>query len=176
MKYSGKDVERVLEMYRSTMFSTREVAARCGVGRQSAADWVKAAGISRAANDSRTRPEATRRHAVDLYNKGLPGAKVASILGVPHGTVKNWVRNAGVARSKSAARSIDCRVKHSNEIVMRLGAMREGGATLSEISAELGVPIGSVTYLFKRYGRLTKQLSRRFYKLDKRSTPHVVAA
>lgn len=153
MKYSGKDVQAALDLYRATMLSTREVARRLGLGRQSVADWVKAAGLSRARNDSRQHASSLRAEAIKRYCEHEQSSiQVARDLDLPIGTVKNWLREAGVTRTASAAQSLN--LKHDRVVAARVWAMREAGKQYAEIEAETGIPKGTISGLVRRHEAL----------------------
>lgn len=149
MKYSGKDVERALALYRSTMLSTREVARRTGIGRQSVADWVKEAGLSRGRNDSRELTTEQKAEVVRLYNQEKSTTEVAGLTGIHITTVKRTLNKAGVMRSVSEAGKIRKKKRTPDQEIAILVA-RNRGATYSEISKYFKIPTGSIHMVLQR--------------------------
>lgn len=163
MKYTGKDLERVLALYKSTMLSTREVAVRTGVGRQTVADWVREAGLSRGRNDSRELTPAQKQEVIRLYNEEKATPEISKLTGIHITTVKRTVRKAGIMRSVSEAGKIR-KKRRSPEKELAIWAARESGATYASINSEFGIPIGSIHMVLKRVEQRRKKNKRATWK------------
>ncbi len=159
MKYSGKDLEGVLALYKTTFLSTREVAKRTGVGRQTVADWVKEAGLSRARNDSRELTQDQKDNVIRLYNQDKATTEVAPLTGVHITTVKRTLQRAGVMRSVSEAGKLR-KKKRTPDKEMAILIARFRGATYKEISAHYDIPMGSIHMVLKRVLARRKKQSR----------------
>lgn len=158
--YTGKQYEAVISMYSSTLLSTREVAKRTGVGRQTVHDWVKKAGLSRTANQSREITKEMREECIRLYNEGLSGHKVAKRTGVSRNSVIRIVESAGVKRMKGINQSINSR-KYKPEQRAVCAIMRRSGYTYKEISQTTGIPMGSIHNLITTYEEAEKKSKRK---------------
>ena len=160
MKYTGKQYEQVISLYKTTFLSTREVAQRTGVGRQTVHDWVKEAGLSRTRNASREHDEATRRKCIEMYSGGLSARKVASLTGISRSSIIRWLDEAELKRSASYNQSVS-QTKYSNQVRAAVASMRRRGLTLKEISKETSVPMGSIHFQVQKFEEFEKKLKRK---------------
>lgn len=164
MSYSGKDVERVLALYGTTLLSTRAVAVRCGVGRQSVHDWVQAAGLSRTRNASREIPEEVRLRVVDMYTGGMSTKDIQRVLGIypSLSTIKQIVRSAGRMRGGTQATSMG-ELRHGYTYVperaLDVHYRRQRGESYKTISKGTGIPMGSIHALIQRGRRMSRTLA-----------------
>jgi len=164
-KYTGADVERVLDLYRTTLLSSREVADRCNVGRQSAADWIRQAGLSRTRNASRQYPRRLKRDILERYNAGESTRDLEASTGVSRSTISRWINKARLMRSISVATSMG-QSKTPWSVVVQVAGLRNQGKLYREIAAETGVPIGSIGALLKRFENSQKLDKRLNYKRE----------
>lgn len=148
-EYSHAQRKAAIELYRTTRLSTRQVGEQLGIGRQTVADWIRAAGLSRTRNASRAWPLQTQRRAIALYTIGqMSTAAIADKLDVPHGTVRKWIKRAGITRTRAAAGRL--RSRYSDELCHRIWALREQGVTYRTICDTYDIPMGTAHSLYLR--------------------------
>lgn len=152
MKYhSNKTRQRAIDLYRSNpKATTRQIAAIVDANKQTVADWIKAAGLTRGRND--TREVTIDRHELHrLYIEEKKSERdIATALEVSRRTVRRRLeyfkiplrtpREANELYLKKQAR------KHKNQA----RKLRRRGLTYAEISRVMNV---SMSTAFK-YGRI----------------------
>lgn len=129
---------RVIQQYEDGVASPL-IAKKEGIGETTVLRWLRQAGITRTAAETKGVSADIRQRAIDMYEKGASVSDVAKKLEIGASTVHRAVTKSGISRSHEDAVAIDPAIKQQ-----AIDLYREGLNT-HEVSEKLGLSQSTVS-------------------------------
>ena len=157
--HTRKVQAKAMRLYKSGL-SCERVSEATGVPAGTVHMWAEKRGINRSYSQAQKQNSIHNRSdricCLRMYEAGLPMRQVADETGVPFGTVRRWIQQAGIVRSRSEAQKARRDREYDQQKLVRIAYMRLEGATMAEIADEIDVSRNSVSRRLKT--RFVKRL------------------
>ncbi len=156
-KLTPADVEKMIEMRRGGA-TIKAIAVEIGASAASVQYYLRRAGLSNPSGRSSRLTSADIEKMTAMYKGGATYATIAAEIGVSSPTARRYLLQSGVAEKQPWRSSVQHRYTAAD--IERIKAMRQAGAKIAAIAAEIGVSGKAIANILDRFG-LVKRIGSR---------------